>query len=266
MELSKQQFMALREEGYVVIPGAVSRILIDRARRAIHHDLGTRGMDPARFDEYRGRSYCPEVKNTAAISDLYTASPLSGLAASAFGERALMPVGGGQIALRFPSDATMPRPPTPHIDGADYQKRHANDQVPPIGTLHSFSMLCGVFLADIPTTDAGNFTVWPGTHRLIGEWVREHGVKDVATPENVRGIIPRLPDWPEPVQVTAAAGDAVLTHHFTAHGIANNLSPNIRYAVFFRLTCEGHRERADEVFREMWLEWEGLRRALDGAV
>jgi ectoine hydroxylase-related dioxygenase (phytanoyl-CoA dioxygenase family) len=134
----------------------------------------------------------------------------------------------------------------PHIDGV----YSPGNGVPP-GKLSHFTALIGVFLSDVPAADRGNFTVWPGSHRLLAEHVRQHGRAAIAT------SFPALP-LPAPRAILARAGDAVLAHYQLAHGIAPNLGPHIRYAVFFRLYHVAHEARGDEPLGDLWCEWEGM--------
>ncbi|HEX6970994.1 MAG TPA: phytanoyl-CoA dioxygenase family protein, partial [Limnochordia bacterium] len=101
---------------------------------------------------------------------------------------------------------------------------------------------------------SGNLTVWPGTHRLYEAYFREHG------PEALLNGMPPI-ELPEPVQLTGRAGDVVLCHYQLAHGVAMNVSPHVRYAVYFRLT---YSERQDwrAPMTDIWLEWPGMRDVL----
>src|SRR5262249_4253870 len=130
--------------------------------------------------------------------------------------------GGAQIALRFP---VMEKPGDlhPHIDGMPT----ANNQIKK-GTIYTFTALCGFLLSDIPNRFWGNFAGWPGTHVSFAKYFQEHEPNILK-----RGLPPvRLP---EPEQVTGRAGDMILSHYLTAHTVVVNVSPYIRYAVFFRL-------------------------------
>jgi hypothetical protein len=54
-----------------------------------------------------------------------------------------------------------------------------------------------------------------------------------------------------PTELIAGAGDVVLSHYELPHSVAPNLSPNIRYAVYYRLA---HRDvRRDwSQFGDLW--------------
>jgi ectoine hydroxylase-related dioxygenase (phytanoyl-CoA dioxygenase family) len=65
-------------------------------------------------------------------------------------------------------------------------------------------------------------------------------------------------EMPEPRQVTAQAGDAMLCHYQLAHSIAPNTSPFIRYAIFFRLYHKNHEAWHWDCMTDIWHEWAGM--------
>jgi hypothetical protein len=117
MNLTQEQKQEFYERGILKLPGIVPQELVLRARRAINAYLGQNGIDPSELPRYRAQSYCPGLGSDPVITDLYNASPLKTVAESLIGEGKVKPVGGGQIALRFPSTDETPRAPGPHIDG-----------------------------------------------------------------------------------------------------------------------------------------------------
>lgn len=262
MRFTKEQKKEFCERGFLNIPGAVSPFMVNRARKAIHHSLGEEGMNKDNMDRYRGRSYCPEIQGSPEITDLFNGTPLKSLAESALEPDSLMPVKSGQIALRFPTYADSPPEPSGHIDGADYNKRHAEDKVPDIGHINPFTMFAVILLDDVPEPNSGNFTVWPGSHHILESYFREHGTDEVAKPGNISNIIDEL-DWPEPHQTTGLTGDAFLTHYQVAHGVAPNVSPNIRYAAIFRLRHRDLEQNRDIIFGNIWLGWEGMKEVIE---
>jgi hypothetical protein len=245
MELSRAQKLELIENGYVKVPGVVPRILVDAALRTINHSVGE-GMDPAKIVKFRSQSYCPEVQTAPEIGGLLTATPAWSLAESTVGVGKLKPVNAAQIALRFPMRGD-PNPLRPHLDGM-----YSPTNGVPEGTIQNFTMLVAVFLSEIPTPYAGNFTVWPGTHRLFETHFRQHG------PQSLLEGMPKVA-LPEPVQVLAQPGDVVFCHYQVAHSVAPNVSPHVRYALFFRLSHVDHAAQKWESMTDIWLEWDGLR-------
>ncbi len=227
MELNRRQMQQFIDQGYVRIPGVIPPVMIDRALRAIHHSLGE-GFPPEDAPTYRSRSFCPEITASPPIVDLATASPAWALAESMMGQGQIKAVGAGQIALRFPTMTEPDRVAGPHLDGM-YSPLNGVKQ----GTIHGFSMLLGVVLRDIDSDYAGNLMVWPGSHLQHAAYFRERGWQSLlqGMPVIERG---------EPVHVTAKAGDITLAHYLLGHGTAPNVSPNIRYTVYFRLYHQDH--------------------------
>ena len=246
MQLSHAQRLEIYRNGFVRIPGAIPPAMVDAALRAINASVG-QGMNVDDMPIFRSQSYCPDVKNTPAITDLFNKTPAFALAESAIGEGKIRPVGGGQIGLRFPSMQDPPGQPRPHLDGM-----YSPTNGVPQGTIQNFTMLAAVFLSDVPGPYCGNFTVWPGTHHLYEAYFREHG------PEALLDGMPKV-QLPEPVQVTCRAGDLVLCHYQIAHCAAPNVSPHVRYGIFFRLSHIDHAGQKREVMQDIWREWEGLR-------
>jgi ectoine hydroxylase-related dioxygenase (phytanoyl-CoA dioxygenase family) len=250
MQLNHRQKRVIYEQGYVHVPGVVPEIMVKAALRAINGSLG-QGIDPERLPIFRSQSYCPELQGKPVITDLLNKTPAWALAESAVGAGNLKPAGGGQIALRFPSDQDPPTGSRPHLDGM-----YSPTNGVPEGEIRNFTLLAGVMLSDVTEDHSGNFTVWPGTHRLFENYFREHG------PESLLNGMPKV-EMPEPVQLKGRAGDVVLCHYQLAHGITPNVSPHIRYAIYFRLTHVDHAAQKWETMTDIWREWPGVREAVE---
>jgi ectoine hydroxylase-related dioxygenase (phytanoyl-CoA dioxygenase family) len=249
MELTAAQKRSLYQDGFVQLPGAVPRKLVDAARLAINASLGERGIDPAQLTTFRARSYCPELQDASAITDLVRGSAVWSYAESAIATEGIRLVKGGQIALRFPTTEPV-RPPHPHIDGM-----YTPSNGVPKGEIRNFTALVGVVLSEIPHADMGNLTVWPGSHLQYEQYFRERG------PQALLEGMPNVA-LSEPVQLTGESGDAVLCHYQLGHGIAGNSSPNIRYAIYFRLKHQDHDAIHWECMTDIWREWAGMRDVL----
>jgi hypothetical protein len=247
--LSPAQRRALREEGFVLLPQLVARDQVDDARRTINAHLGQEGMPKDQLPVFRARTFTPELCTHPAITGLFTRSPLGATAEAAIGIGKMRAPGEAQIALRFPSllGTGAGSPAVPHIDGIS----SPGNGVPP-GTLFHFTALAAVFLSQVDQPDRGNLTVWPGSHRRIEAYLRTHGPT---------AIVDRFPDLDlgPSHAVRAQPGDALLAHYALAHGIAPNLGPDVRYAVFFRLFHSAHESFGARPLTDLWLEWDGLR-------
>ncbi len=243
--LDADQRRALRDEGYLMLPGLIPPAQIDAALRAVNHSLGTEGMAKDQLPGFRARTFTPELRTAPVILELFGRSPLRAVAEAAIGAGKVRPPSEGQIALRFPG-AAPGSPAVPHIDGISTP----GNGVPP-GTLYHFTALAGVFLSDVTEPDRGNLTVWPGSHNILAEHLRREGPA---------AVVDRYPDLPLPAPrpIQARAGDAILAHYQLAHGIAPNLGPHVRYAVFFRLFHVDHDTLGTRPLLDPWLEWPAL--------
>jgi ectoine hydroxylase-related dioxygenase (phytanoyl-CoA dioxygenase family) len=139
-----------------------------------------------------------------------------------------------------------PRLGHPHLDGM-FTPANGVTQ----GTIANFTMLIAVFLSDIPHGFMGNFTAWPGSHRLYEDYFRQHG------PQSLLSGLPPVA-LPEPQQITGQAGDAVFCHYQLAHCVSGNGSPFPRYAIFFRLKHRNHETLHWECMTDIWREWAGM--------
>lgn len=242
--LTDAQATTLRDDGWLRLPGAVPRALVDRAQRAINASLG-RGLDPGRIESFRARSFCPELQADAVVTDLLYGGTAWDVAQSLIGPGRVKRPATGQIALSFPE----PSPKAdihPHLDGM-----YTPSNGLPRGEILSFTLLVGVMLSDVKGPGSGNLMVWPGTHRLYEEYFRRHG------PQSLLGGMPDVP-LPEPVSVTGRTGDVVLCHYQLAHATGPNASPHIRYAVYFRLEHVDHGRQKWACLTDVWREWPGI--------
>jgi len=259
MQLSYAQKKRFHDDGFLRIPGAVPRPMIDRLVRAINHSLGSKGMNEDDLPRFRARSYAPELSDQPVVTDMVMKTPLFSLIESLLGEGNVREPGSGQLALRFPGMTEGPfeafqRAEKAHIDGT-----HSPGNGVPEGELHSFTMLLGVYLRDVPEPWAGNLTLWPGIHHQVAAHLQKHGTEALVPGFN--NLVAHL-DMPEPHQVTGHAGDAFLVHYLVPHGVAPHTRPDIRYATFFRIKHVQHDERRPEQCVDPWLDFPGMREVL----
>lgn len=246
MQLTTAQKQRLYQDGYIAVPGVVPPAMVDRALQHINHSMGE-GINPAEIATLRAQSYCRELQGSPVIVDLYNKTPARDLCESLLGEGNILPVQGGQIALRFPTVMDPPGSTRPHLDGM-----YSPTNGVPEGTIRNFTMLVGILLSDVPQPLSGNFTVWPGTHHQYGAYFREHGAESL-----LQGLPPI--DMPQPVPVCGRRGDVILVHYELAHGISPNISPNIRYAIFFRLHHKDLSQSWQAPMQDIWLHWPGMK-------
>ena len=156
-----------------------------------------------------------------------------------------------QIALRFPRPEGTPRTlDAPYLDGY----RTAYNGLPNDGVVYGFTLLLGVMLSDADEPLSGNFTVWPGTHLKLERHFRVHGVHSLergdVTASGIR--LPRL------IPITGKSGDIVLAHYQLVHAASPNLSGDIRYMCFFRLSVRGLANHRVDSMLDIWRDWPTL--------
>lgn len=248
--LTQTHHADMLRDGYTVLRKAVPRDVVDNARRAINHSLG-QGIDPARIQEFSARSYCPELQEAPALTDLMRRSSVPAAIEAMLGRGCVQAMVRAQIALRFPQSPGAERKSVGgHLDGFGT----GTNGITKGQFSRFFTGLAVVLLSELPEPDSGNFTVWPGSHVAWQDFFRKQGV------DTAYDTFPKIDLPHEPVQCTGQPGDVVIAHHATFHGAALNYSPNIRYAAIFRIKHRDVEAIGSEALRDIWLEWPGLKR------
>jgi ectoine hydroxylase-related dioxygenase (phytanoyl-CoA dioxygenase family) len=247
--LTSQQKTDLIENGFLHLPGAVPTELVENAVQTINHRLG-QGFPPEVLSTWKAQSYFPELQTEKVMTDVFNRSAVIPVLRELLGEGNVQEKQKVQLALRFPYPVgTKGGTPHPHIDGI-----YTPNNGVPQGTLGSFTALVGIFLTDVTRDFAGNLSVWPGSHRKMEKYFREHGIKDLLQ----EGHTPEI-DYGPPLQIHAKAGDAIIAHYQLMHGVTMNVSPFPRYATFFRIKHPLHETNRLECLTNLWLEWPGVR-------
>ena len=235
-----------RKDGFVRLKNCVSEKLCDDALREINRRLGS---NETSVDEMKARTF-PKHK---AITNLFNKSAIPIVLQKMLGGKKPYRQGGGQLALRFPGDFTPNQSAKAseqvfrntaqywHIDGCP------NDFIPGItdhyGKIHNFDCLVGVLLSDVDAPLSGELCTFPGSHHELAEYfskgdnlerVYQFGNQALPTGKATWKIFKR-----KPCHCTGKKGDVFLANYLTAHFVAPNASPSIRYAVYFRVTRHG---------------------------
>ncbi len=241
------------EEGYVKIPGVVPKVLINEALRAVNHSIGEVGLGGEDMENNRSAFFCAELLRAPVILDLFQKSPVIEIAEELMGEGNVVPIVQAKPYPRFPlplgEDAPEPRG---HIDGIG----SGTNGMPKGYYNRGFTAFAVVYLEDLLDTNAGNFTVWPKSHRAFEKYFQANGHEVLA---NGRPDIP-LPQGP--LMVTAEAGDLILAHYLMFHTGGPNASPNVRQAVICRLRHREVEGNEKAGYTDIWREWPGIREAL----
>ncbi|MDE2831867.1 MAG: hypothetical protein OXN20_17280 [Gemmatimonadota bacterium] len=254
MKLTPEQIREFYDRGYVKIPGAISKAMVDTARQAVNHSIGTLGPNGEDMSKHRAAQFCRDLNGAPVIMDLFNASPVISLAESLMGEGNLQkPIRGAQVAPRFPTViGEVPPEPRGHLDGMGT----GTNGMPKGVYRRGFTAFAVIYLADVPEPYSGNFTVWPQSHRFFENYFKREGL------ETLSNGTPRV-DLPEgPDMVTGNAGDLIIAHHQMIHTGGPNASPNIRYAAIARLRHIDCEKNGNEGFQDIWREFPCVREAI----
>ena len=293
--LTEAQKRSFVRDGFVHVPDAVPPRLLKRARRAINHSIGS-GMDRDDLTRFSNQSFCTELIDDPRLLRLATTPTVWSCVRALLGERRTVRPQRCQIALRFPlPEAPHSRvrylafarhrlrlrpkaTPTSHGTNADVRcalsvictvrgtprkvagghidgYHTPENGVPDDGVVRNFTLLLGIMLSDVREPFSGNFTVWPGTHHRMQRYFRDHGVNSLQGGA-VNGLGLRMP---KPVHVLGHAGDTVLAHYQVAHTASPNLSGDVRYMCFFRLSVRNLGSHRVASMLDIWRDWPALR-------
>lgn len=256
IRLTPAQKKFFREQGYLHLPRVVPRPRVDAALRVVNAALvgdGCAELCPGDPEPVGMSKAIGALRDAPEINALLRESPLAATAESLLGEIDWQANPRGWLVLRFPQLKRLEQEPRYHIDGV-YTADHTSLSDIRIrqGTVSTNSMKVTVYLNDVPREDSGNFALYPGSHLLMARHLREKGW------ETLLDGMPKLDYGRPPVQIRGRAGDAILCHYLLVHDGVQNLSPHIRYAVFFDLAEKEHNARWKESLVDPWLEWPGL--------
>ena len=249
-QLQKQEFY---RNGFIKVAGVVPRLMVDAARQAINHSIGSIGKHQADEGKYLAPAFCNELKESLTLTDLFNKTPVMQVAEALMGTDNVLPCSGAQIALRFPSQLrSEAAKPGGHLDGLGSGSNSMAKGVYRRG----FTIFAIVYLSDVPNENFGNFTVWPESHRFFEDYFKkeEHQV--------LANGMPRL-DLPcEAIQVTGEAGDLIVAHHQSVHCGGPNISADVRYAAIARLRHVECSENGYKAYTDIWREFPAIRQAM----
>lgn len=247
--LNNAQKRAFVEEGYLLLPGVVPKILIDAALRAVNHSIGHVGLGGEDVSRNRSAFFCAELLESPLILDLFNKTPVIQIAESLMGEGNVQPITRAKPYPRFPLAPGVEAPePHGHLDGIG----NGSNGTAKGDYKRGFTAFAVIYLADVSAAYSGNFTVWPRSHRFFASYFQQNGHQILANG------VPQL-EMPEgPRMITAEAGDLILAHHQIFHGACANASANVRHAVIARLQHKDVAEVGYEAYTNIWREWPGV--------
>lgn len=250
--LTESQRRSFMQNGYLQIRNVVPLPLVNAVLRRINHDLGIPGRMVDGGVEGSAK-LAGNVSNCEEVLNLFCLSDACKYVEALIGRGKVAPAKGAQVAMRFP-ELGEPREPLGtewHTDGMRQ------------GKLHPFTLLLGIALSDVREPLAGNFTVFPESHRTLQSLLTADNGKlegyddECYRAESVWGD-GSLPDLGPPVQLLASRGDIVLAHPSLAHRGGLNFSPDIRYQLYFRMKHVEHAALQPQARVNLYADLEGL--------
>ena len=293
--LQAEQIAFFKENGYLLLAGAMDADLCGRARdclwNSLPEDADIRRDAPAThvgpfsekdtlLDPTNMRSgYRWQLRKTGThqdLIDLVYSSALVGIAEQLLGENQLRrpTVNGvvmGSHGPAWPGGPVDPSLGTQGIRGIYGTLPYQGDP-PEIDRPHTdgqpFMLSLVGLIADSPP-DGGAFKVWPGSHRRLYPtfWMQydqaripfyEHlpSYKGVLNPVEYHEELARILDDTEPVDCWGSAGDVVIWHHRLVHMAGPNHSSVIRQAVLGDFSkTDLDQTRMDPPQADMWRDW-----------
>jgi ectoine hydroxylase-related dioxygenase (phytanoyl-CoA dioxygenase family) len=209
MKLTTQQLHSYADDGFLLLPEAVDRKTVERARRVLLDRIANEQANPLHAF----------VKDSAVVGCFgrdvcATAAELAGV-----GKRLAPPTVTYTVTV-FPTTQEWSWPP-PHLDHA-HEKDGYQTFPPP------FLIACMIYLTDIQPHGGGT-VVWPGSNRRL---------EAVATsdPQRYKYLaalyrdISKI-DLGSPREIMASAGDALFYHYLCAHSGSTNNGTEPRLAL-----------------------------------
>jgi len=244
-DLSIDQIKYFMDHGLLQVTQVVPPPLVNKALVLINKKLGEPGA--LEYNEHGQAVFNNSLGGHEDILNLLYASPAYTLAQRLMGRGKVNKPCHAQIALRFPEDRDPPREVYGHSWHVDGMEKEAHS---------SFTLLFGITLSDCLEDWAGNFTVFPGSHKINLEDLRT-AIRAGKLPSSIMHDNKR--SFAGALQVKARSGDIVMAHHKLAHKGGDNCSPHIRYQIYFRLCHVDHEKMLDACLDDLFAEFEGVR-------
>jgi hypothetical protein len=252
MVLTVTQVQSLIAQGWCLIPAlqlgttefvapAMKRINLwcaDTQMPALY-----RGRIRRRLRDFGNDAFCGDIRHDPAFVDIVEKSDIRRVVDFIIGPTdAIEP----QIALKFSDTETSWDRLRSHIDGF-------TDPT----SINSFTALVGIYLSDVPTHNMGNFTVWPGSHRVMAEYFSRPSTIDLIMKHRRAELEAAMNeiDYGAHVQVTAQLGDTIVCHYLLRHGTAQNASEQTRSMIFVRFRSLRHKSGDCLTFQDLWNGW-----------
>jgi len=295
MSINAEQIAFFKDNGYLIVPGAMASTLCAQARDtlwdSLPRDSDIKRNDPSTHagpfstgdtlvDATKMRSgYRWQLRSHGTaqhLIDLMYSEELVAVAEQLLGEGQLRRPKAGGVPMgshgpAWPGGPVDPALGTEGIRGIYGTLPHRGESPKADGAHtdgHPF-MLSMVGLIDDVPPDGGAFTVWPGSHKRLYPrcWMQydqaripfyDHmpSYKGILHSPEYQQEFSRIMDDTQAVDCWGSAGDVVLWHHRLVHMAGQNNSSVIRQAVLADFSSKDlDRIRMDPPQQDMWRDW-----------
>ena len=120
------------------------------------------------------------------------------------------------------------------------------------GSVQPFTIAVTVNTAEVKPK-GGGFTVWPGTHKRVHEYFRNHSILN-----GLKSLQDEEGNWdslPEAVENPGPPGTVTFWHNKMMHSAGNNCRPDIRMACVSRFSRKNLIDTQFEMYEDMWEDW-----------
>lgn len=264
-----------KRNGFLVLPDAVDEDLLAEARRVREEDPGAPN-DAAELREL-AEAENPRVDLEGRGAKLYPDQPgyiidapqpehfrsineqVYEYAEALVGEGRLDPPGEhSRVTVRLPQETDM-------LDPGAQQPSGLGTHLDGIGDGGRLVTVGAAIYPDRVQPRGGGFTVWPGSHRLAGEYLATLDAENYA---QAGGGLPartgdgwddsgRLREQFDPIEVSGGVGTVTMWHGHMEHSGGVNLSPgHMRYALFSRFHLADY--DVAEIGPDPWHGWSAM--------
>ena len=251
-ELTKQQQNQFMTDGYCILSQVIPSNLTLEAIKSINYALSQAIVENKYPNGYMNTTMRPtgnkKLFQVTVPEIMNLLVPLLPYCNNLLGKDSFTVPTEAQLALRFPMQG---QPPTTNIL-EDMTEWHVDDIFD--APLPPFSLLVGIPLNDWKEPWSGNFTLYSGSHHTLNHIILDNYQSFV---DNYKFL--KHPKLPNPIQIIVNVNDAFFVHPLVAHQAAPNYSPNIRYAIFFRLEMRNKLILQRRILHDIWSEFPGLR-------
>ncbi len=244
--LTAEDKAAFKENGYLVKHDMLTEQQIQDGLDVLWENIEADRHDPETWVNAGPRN--PKCGGHPAIRGTLHDSPIFEMAEELVGKGRLNENSGPGPKMNYPTGKNDWSPPSGgHLDGYYTPSNGVAED-----TVGKFMIGATIYMNHIQH-QGGGFTVWPGTHRMAGEYFKNHAINSIKG-----GSGRRVFDLPEHEEITGPPGTVCLWHGQLVHSVSRNCAREIRMALIARLRRTDNNDILFETPDDIWEHYEGI--------